>query len=139
MTRVIAASSVIAAAATLLLPGESSGSLAAVAVSAAVIAAWTVGIVGIGGRPGSGSKKRRQRLHQAATAGFALSLMAGALLAAGLFEGPGFFGLPRSLWGLLLGVWLIPLIVTSLGFAASFAPPSAADLERLRSRSQEGP
>ena len=132
MTRVIAASSVIAAAATLLLPGESSGSLAAVAVSAAVIAAWTVGI---GGHPGSGSKKRRQRLHQAATAGFALSLMAGALLAAGLFEGPGFFGLPRSLWGLLLGVWLIPLLVTSLGFAASFAPPGPADLERLRSRS----
>ena len=109
---------------------------AAVAVSAAVIAAWTVGI---GGRPESGSQKRRHRLHEAATAGFALSLMAGALLAAGLFEGPGFFGLPRSLWGLLLGVWLIPLIVTSLGFAASFAPPSAADLERLRARSQEGP
>ena len=109
---------------------------AAVAVSAAVIAAWTVGI---GGRPESGSQKRRHRLQQAATAGFALSLMAGALLAAGLFEGSGWFGLPRSLWGLLLGVWLIPLIVTSLGFAASFAPPNAADLERLRAPSQEGP
>ena len=136
LSRVLAPAIVVAAAAALLIPGESSGLLAAVAVSAAVIAVWTVGI---GGRPESGSKKRRQRLHQAATVGFAVSLTAGALLAAGLLEGPGWFGLPRSLWGLLLGVWLIPLVVTSLGFAASFAPPGPADLERLRSRSQEGP
>ena len=139
LSRVLAPAIVVAAAAALLIPGESSGLLAAVAVSAAVIAVWTIGTVGIGGRPESGSKKRTQRLHQAATVGFALSLTAGALLAAGLFDGPGFFGLPRSLWGLLLGVWLIPLLVTSLGFAASFAPPGPTDLERLRARSQESP
>ncbi|MCY4627484.1 MAG: hypothetical protein OXE58_07950 [Acidobacteria bacterium] len=127
---------VVVAAAALLIPGGSSGVLAAAAVSAAVIATWGMGSAG---RRASGSPKRWNRLHQAASASFALSLAAGALLAAGLFEGPGFFGLPRSLWGLLLGVWLIPLVVTSLGFAASFAPPDPADLERLRSRSQEGP
>ena len=135
-SRVLAGPLVVVATAALLIPGESSGVLAAAAVSAAVIATWTMGSVG---RRASGSSKRWNRLHQAASASFALSLAAGALLAAGLFEGPGFFGLPRSLWGLLLGVWLIPLVVTSLGFAASFAPPDPADLERLRSRSQEGP
>jgi len=64
---------------------------------------------------------------------------AGALLAAGLADGPGFFGLPRSLWGLLLGIWLIPLALTSLGFAVSFTAPTPADLERLRVRSREDP
>ena len=133
MSRILAASLVIAAAA-LLLPGESAGYLAAAAVSVAVIAAWSVGTAG---RPKPGTTKRRNLLHRAVAAGFGLSLAAGALLAAGLADGPGFFGLPRSLWGLLLGVWLIPLVVTSLGFAVSFVAPTAAELERLRARSQE--
>ena len=135
-SRVLAAFLMAAGAATLLLSGESTGYLAAVAVSAAILAAWSVGAAG---RPRSGTAKRGNLLHAAVTVGFGLSLAAGALLAAGLMDGPGFFGLPRSLWGLLLGVWLIPLVLTSLGFAVSFAPPTAADLERIRARSRQSP
>ena len=105
-------------------------------MSAAVIAVWSVGAAG---RPKPGTAKRRHLLHRALTVGFGLSLTAGTLLAAGLADGPGIFGLPRSLWGLLLGVWLIPLVITSLGFAVSFTPPTAAELERLRTQSQDGP
>ena len=133
-SRILAASLVVAAAAALLLSGESAGLPAAAAVSAAVIAVWSVGSAG---RPETGSGKRRSRLGRAVSIGFGLSLAAGALLAAGLADGPGFFGLPRSLWGLLLGVWLIPLVMTSFGFAVSFAAPTRAELERLRARSQE--
>jgi len=136
MSRILAASLVVAAAAALLLPGESTGTLAGAAVSAAVIAVWSVGTAG---RPKSGTAKRGNLLRRAVTVGFGLSLAAGALLAAGLADGPGFFGLPRSLWGLLLGVWLIPLVITSFGFAVSFAPPAPAELERLRARSRERP
>ena len=135
-SRILAASLVVAAAATLLVPGESAGFLAAAAASLAIIAVWSVGSAG---GPPSGTGKRRNRLHPAISIGFGLSLAAGALLAAGLADGPGAFGLPRSLWGLVLGVWLIPLVVTSLGFAVSFAPPTPAELERLRARSREGP
>ena len=133
-SRILAASLVVAAAATLLLPGESTGYLAAAAVSAAIIAVWSVGTAG---RPKPGMANWPTLLHQVVTIGFGLSLAAGALLAAGLADGPGLFGLPRSLWGLLFGVWLIPLVLTSLGFAVSFAPPTPAELERLRARSQE--
>ena len=134
ISRVLAAFLMVIAAVALLVPGEPSGSLPAFAVSAAVLAVWSVGA---GGRRKSGTARRRSLLHSVVTVGFGLSLVAGTLLAAGLLDGPGLFGLPRSLWGLLLGVWLIPLVLTSLGFAASFAPPSAAELERLRARSHE--
>ena len=135
-SRVLAAFLMVVAPVALLVPGEPSGYLAAAAVSAAVVAVWSVGS---NGRPKSGDGQRRNRLHRAISIGFGCSLAAGALLAAGFAEGPGVLGLPRSLWGLLLGVWLIPLVLTSLGFAVSFAPPTTAELQRLRDRSQEGP
>ncbi len=135
-SRILAASLVIAAAATLLMPGESTGLLAAAAASLAILAVWCVGT---DGRTHAGAAKRRNLCRRAVTVGFGLSLAAGVLLAAGLADGTDFFGLPRSLWGLLLGVWLIPLVMTSLGFAVSFAPPTPAELERLRARSREGP
>jgi len=132
--RTLTASLVVAAAATLLIAGESAGLAAGAAASLAIIAMWCVGSTGT-----SGIERRWRRLGQAASVGFALSLGIGAALAAGLADGPGFFGLPRSLWGLLFGIWLIPLVLTSLGFAVSFAPPAPAELERLRARSREGP
>ena len=136
ISRVLAAFLMVVAAVALLVPAGPSSALAAAAVSAAVIAVWSVGAAG---RPKPGTAKRRHLLHRALTVGFGLSLTAGTLLAAGLADGPGIFGLPRSLWGLLLGVWLIPLVITSLGFAVSFTPPTAAELERLRTQSQDGP
>lgn len=135
-SRILAASLVVAAAATLFIPAESAALPAAAAASLAILAVWCAGAAG---RPEADAAKRRNLLRQLVTVGFGLSLTAGALLAAGLADGPGFFGLPRSLWGLLLGVWLIPLVMTSLGFAASFAPPTPAELARLRGRSREDP
>ena len=133
LSGVLAASLVVVAAATLFIPGESAGLMAGAAASLAIIAVWSVGDAS----PKSRTAERRNLLDQAVTVGFGLSLAAGALLAAGLADGPGFFGLPRSLWGLLLGAWLIPLVVTSLGFAVSFEPPTPAERERLRARSRE--
>ena len=127
MSRVLAASLVAAAALTLPVAG---GALAAVAASGAILAVWNVGSAG--GGPS-------RRLDVVTGGGLALSLVGGTLMAAGLADGPGFFGLPRSLWGLLLGIWLIPLVLTSAGFAASFHPPDAADLKRLRAGSGTGP
>ena len=136
VSRILAASLVIAGAVTLLIPGESAGLLAAAVASLAIIAVWSVGSAG---GPPSGTGNRRNRLHQAISVGFGLSLGVGAFLAAGFADGPGAFGLPRSLWGLVLGVWLIPLAVTSVGFAVSFAPPTPAELARLRGQSRESP
>lgn len=136
LSGVLAASLVVVAAAALLIPGESAGLVAAAAASLAIVAVWCAGTAG---RPQPGMAKRPNLLRRAVTVGFGLSLTAGALLAAGLADGPGLFGLPRSLWGLLLGVWLIPLVLTSLGFAATFAPPTPAEMQRLRARSREGP
>lgn len=127
MSRVLAASLIVAAAATLLAPGEIVGFLAAAGVTAAVLAVWSTGSAG----PGNPTRKVGTRLDRATSAGLAVSLGAGCLLAAGIADGPSLFGLPRSLWGLLLGVWLIPLVLTSLGFAAAFEPPDPAGLERL--------
>ena len=120
MSRGLAASLVVAAALALPIAG---GTLAAVTASAAILAVWTVGSAG--GGP-------RRKLDAVTGGGLALCLVSGTLLAAGLADGPGFSGLPRSLWGLLLGIWLIPLVLTSAGFAASFRAPDAADLDRLR-------
>ena len=136
MSRILAAFLVVAAAAVLVGSARSSGPVAAAAVSGAIIAVWGVGSAG---RRDCRRAKWRGRLGQAASVGFALSLGAGALLAAGLVDGAGWFGLPRSLWGLLLGVWLAPLFVTGLGFAAAFEPPDPAALERLRAGSRDGP
>ena len=136
MSRVLAASLVAAAAMALSVPGGPGAILAAVAVSGAILGVWSVGSV----RPAEGDMVRpRSRLDRAAGLGLALSLVAGTLLAAGLADGPGFFGLPRSLWGLLLGVWLVPLILTSAGFAASFRPPKAMDVDRLRAGRARSP
>ena len=127
MSRGLAASLVVAAALTLPVAG---GTLAAVAAGGAVVAVWMVGSAGGG---------RRRALDRATSGGLVLALVGGTLMAAGLADGPGFFGLPRSLWGLLLGIWLIPLVLTSAGFAASFRPPDAAALDRLRAAARRDP
>ena len=133
MSRVLAGFLPAAAALLLVVPGGIGAAVAAAAVSIAILAVWGAGSVG-DRAPG----RRGARWERITTAGFALSLAAGAVLAAGVGDGPGFFGLPRSLWGLLLGVWLLPLVVTSVGFAASFRPPAGAALERLRAERRGG-
>ena len=137
MSRVIAASLVVAAAAALVVPGRPGAILAAAVVSGAILAVWNVGSAGPAGP--NGRPRIRAHLDRASGIGLALALGAGTLLAAGFAEGPGFFGLPRSLWGLLLGVWVIPLLVTSIGFAVSFRAPEAMDLDRLRAERARSP
>ena len=141
-----------AAGVVLVLPPMQTGGgvFAAVAVSATIVAAWRLGLREIAssaptgaeptgaGETGSGPA-RRERWGRLAGAGFALSLAMGAQLAAGLTDRTGLLGLPRSLWGLLLGVWLVPLILTSVGFAVSFSPPDPKDLERLQPGGRRDP
>ena len=142
-----------AAGVVLVLPPMQAGGgvFAAVAVSATIVAAWRLGLREIAssastgaeptgsGETGSEPARRRERWGRLAGAGFALSLAMGAQLAAGLTDRTGLLGLPRSLWGLLLGVWLVPLILTSIGFAVSFSPPDPKDLERLRPDGRRDP
>lgn len=130
---VLAASLVVLAAGALLVPARVGSLVAAAVVSAAILAVWGAGSAG--GRPGRDAW-RGARGDRLASFGLACSLGAGALLAAGFADGPGFFGLPRSLWGLLLGVWLLPLVITSVGFALSFRPPDPAARNRLRAVSR---
>ncbi len=94
----------------------------AIAVAAAVAAVWACG-----------SSDSRSSWGAWSGALFALSLGAGTLLAASpSATGPA--GLPLALWGLLLGVFGVPLVLTGAGFALSFRPPDPKALRRLRNR-----
>ena len=71
-------------------------------------------------------------------------LLAATLLvriAAGVFDGPPPAGappgLPLPLLGLLCGVFLLPLALTSVGFALSFRPPAPGGLAALRRAAKE--
>ena len=117
MTRAAAGLAVAAASLVLIgggVRGSETGWVIALATGAAVIAVWVAGASGPGRRP------LRSRSERVTSVLLGASLLGGILLAAGIGDGPGPWGLPRSLWGLLLGVWLIPLVVTSIGFAVSF-------------------
>ena len=117
-------------AATAAATGRFAGGLAAAAVVLAILAVWSFGTAG--GERARAALQRRNRWDRWTGVGLALSLGAGTLLAAGIGSAPGLFGLPGALWGLLLGVWLVPLLLTSAGFALAFRPPDRAALERLR-------
>ena len=134
---VLAAGCVVAAALALAVAGAAAGPLAGAAVTGAILAIWSLGNAGgVSGAPASaGATQRDRRIGL----GLALSLAAGVGLSAGIAPGPGFFELPRSLWGLLLGVWLVPLVLTSIGFAWAFQPPDATARERLRKASRRDP
>lgn len=107
----------IAGAALLVGQGASAGALA---VGAAISAAWCAGA----------SAKTRAGAWW--SGGFLVSLGFGLSLTAGAGGETTLFGLPLSLWGLLLGVFAVPLALTSIGFAVSFEPPDVRGLERLR-------
>ena len=110
-------------------PGESGGGSVAVAglVVVAILLTWATGSAGPAAAPGGW----RKRVDRWTTAGLAVSLAAGAGLAATL-DGVGPYGLPAALWALVIGVFVVPLVLTSVGSAVSFEPPSDSDLERLR-------
>ena len=128
--RILPALLVAAAPFVLQIADATGPALAAAAVSSAILAVWMTGSAG--GERRHATSRRRALRDLATGAGLALSLGSGSLLAGGFGDGPGPFGLPRSLWGLLLGVWLAPLVLTSVGFAAAFTTPDPEDLERLR-------
>ena len=105
--------------------GERTGAVAGLAVLP-ILLAWATGSAG-----GLSGSRWRRRVDLWATAGLSLSLAGGAILA-GILEGTGAFGLPRALVAVVVGVFLIPLALTTIGFAVAFEPPSEEDLDRLR-------
>lgn len=115
---------------------------AAVSVTAAISGAWILGPpASLRGAADAGSIRRR-RIGRWITGAFFASLAIGSLLAAGVFAGPPPAagappGLPRSLLGLLFGVFLLPLALTSVGFALTFRPPAPEGLAALRRAAKE--
>jgi hypothetical protein len=73
----------------------------------------------------------RRRRRSAAVAGALGVLVAGSLaallaLAGRLAESPWPLGVPLALWVLFGGLWLVPLVLTGLGFAWGFEAPERA-------------
>ncbi len=131
MIRALAAALAVTLAAAGIVgpsPGESGGGAVAIAglVVVAILLTWATGSAG-----GAAAGGWRKRVDRWTTVGLAVSLAAGAGLAATL-DGVGPYGLPAALWALVIGVFVVPLVLTSVGSAVSFEPPSDSDLERLR-------
>ncbi len=124
----IAGFALAAAAAAVAAPagGSAGAGLVAGAVALAILAVWSTGSA-----VGANRSARGARWDRWTTTGLAASLVLGVAGAA-LLSGDGPFGLPRALWALLSGVFLVPLLLTTVGFAAAFEPPSNEDLRRLR-------
>ena len=113
--------------------GRSAAVVAALSTAAAVAGAWLLGALPPAADRPAGTGRPRRRAGLWSTAAFLVSLGAGTLLAAlPSTRGPGAPAFPPSLSALVVGVFLAPLLLTSLGFALSFRPPSANDLDRLR-------
>lgn len=111
-------------------PGRLWSALLAGLAAAAILSVWGLGLR---------ARARRSAWDRWTGAGLATSL-GGGVLGAALLEGSGAFGLPRALWALLLGVFLVPLVLTNLGFFLSFEPPAPEDLRRIRQlRGPRGP
>ena len=143
----LAALPIAGAGAVLLLVGllgadeRPAAVVSALAAAAAVAGAWLLGGPPPTDDPPAGTRRPRRRAGRRTTAAFLVSLGAGALLTASLptARGPEAPAFPPSLSALILGVFLAPLLLTSLGFALSFRPPSAEDLDRLRRAAREAP
>lgn len=118
---------------------------AAISVTGAITGVWILGSPRP--RPGAGAAARRDARRRRAdrwiSGVFFLSLAAGALLTTGVFGGsppadtgapPG---LPLPLLGLLFGVFLLPLVLTGVGFALTFRPPAPEGLAALRRAAAE--
>lgn len=118
---------------------------AAISVTGAITGVWILGTPAT--RPGTGAAARRDARRRRAdrwiSGVFFLSLGAGALLATGVFgdslpggaspdAGGAPPGLPLPLFGLLFGVFLLPLVLTGIGFALTFRPPAPEGLAALR-------
>lgn len=114
--------------------GRTAAVVAALSTAAAVAGAWLLGALPPAADRPAGTGRPRRRAGLWSTAAFLVSLGAGTLLTASLpaTRGPGAPAFPSSLSALVVGVFLAPLLLTSLGFALSFRPPSANDLDRLR-------
>lgn len=140
----LAALLIAGAGAVLLLVGllgadeRPAAAASALSAAAAVAGAWLLGARPPAGdptdAPGRARRRAGRRTTAAFTAAFLVSLGAGTLLTAALpaSREAGTPAFPPSLSALILGVFAAPLLLTSLGFALTFRPPSANDLDRLR-------
>lgn len=136
----LAAFLVAGGGAVLLLVGflganeRSAAVVSALSAAAAVAGAWLLGARPPADDPAADTGRPRRRAGRWTTAAFLVSLGAGTLLTAALpaSREAGTPAFPPSLSALILGVFAAPLLLTSLGFALAFRPPSANDLDRLR-------
>ena len=118
--RAVSLAVLIGAAALVLVVGDGFlGPLASgLSVAGAIAAVWIAG--GAPGRAGRWSS------------GAFLLTLGGGVAAAGAGSAIRPMGLPLGLWGLLFGVFLLPLLLTTVGFAVAFRAPDPEGLTRLR-------
>jgi hypothetical protein len=112
--------------------GEPVGSwLMAVATATAPVALFRLGSGGSG----------RLRLGRRGLPALLVSLGAACVALVALAGWPGRAPALAGLGVLLLGIWLVPLVVTSWGFAASFPPPERweQELRALQAATRERP
>ena len=130
MLRPAAGLAVPAAAAALFLAADHAAAVAWIGpfgVAAALGAMWLAGTFG------------RRRWRERIVAALLVACLAmGGLAAAGRIDAAGPLGLPVAVWGLLGGVWILPLVLTSASFAVFFRPPDAAALKRAQEREPTG-
>lgn len=118
--------------------------VSALSTAAAIAGAWLLGARPPAGDENGETRPPRSRAGRWTTAALLASLAAGTLLAASVpatsgTDAPTSPALPASVYGLVVGVFLAPLLLTSLGFALSFRAPSASDLDRLRRAARAAP
>lgn len=123
---------------------RSAAVVSALSTAAAIAGAWLLGARPPADDANAETRRPRPRAGRWLTAAFLTSLAAGTLVAASIPASPGAGalaspGLPPSVSGLVVGVFLAPLLLTSLDFAFSFRAPSANDLDRLRRAARETP
>lgn len=114
---------------------------AAISVTGAITGAWILGPRSSLRGAADTRGVLQRRIGRWLTGAFFVSLASGSLLATGVFSGPPLAGappgLPLPLLGLLLGVFLLPLALTSVGFALTFRPPAPEGLAALRRAAKE--
>lgn len=92
-----------------------------VALSAGVLVAGLIVLAVAGER-----RRRRAAVLAAALGGLVAGSLAALLALSGrLATAPWPLGVPLALWILFGGLWLVPLVLTGLGFAWSFDVPAA--------------
>ena len=108
----------LCAGSLLILGASSVGGVVAERIFALVAVSFPVGLIalGVGGRRRSRALSGLLLLLWLGLAGSAMAMLGGS--GAGEFR----YGLPPGAWWMLLGLGGVPLLLTGLGYAATFDP-----------------